>query len=81
MGRVGLKEGAQRPVQDLQLVPPPGEVDMNRRSDIVRTAQVDHGQSREEREHPRRAGVETEAPKDPTEMQPVAGEDRARVRH
>ena len=81
MGRVGPKEGGQGPIQDLQLVAAPSEVDVNRRSHIVRTAQVDHGQGGEERQHPRGAGVETEATKDSTEMQPVACEDRARVRH
>ena len=75
------KKGSQGPIQDLQLVAPPSEVDVNRRSHIVRTAQVDHGQGGEERQHPRRAGVETEATKDSTEMQPIVGENRPRVRH
>ncbi len=69
----GAKKCGQRPIEDGQLVAPAGEVDVHGRPKIVGTAQVDHGQGGEKRQHPRGTRVETQAAEDPTEMQPVAG--------
>jgi hypothetical protein len=81
LGRIGPKKGGERPIKDGQFLAPPGEVDVNRRSYVIGTAQIDDGQGGEKRQHPRRSSIETQAPQDPTEVQPVAGQDRAAVRH
>ena len=81
LGRVASKKGGQRAIEDGQFVAPTREVNMKRRPQIVGPAQVDRGQGREERQHARRPGVEPQCTQNPAEMQPVAGQDRAGVRH
>jgi len=75
------EKGGQRPIQDGQFVTAPSEMGVNRRPHVVWTSQVDHGQRGQERQHSDRAGVETEATEDPTEVQPVPGQDGTGVRH
>ena len=77
----GAEERGQYPIQDGQLVAPAAEMRVDRRPQVVRTSQVDHGQGRQEGQHADRAGIETKTAKDPSEVQPVSGQDGAGVRH
>ena len=78
---LGPEKRDQRPIQHRKLLAATAEMGVHRGADVVGTAEVDHGQGLQEGQHPSRSRIKAQSAKDATEMQPVAGQDDAGVRH